>query len=347
MLRRLAVAVVLLILTPIALAQEDRHPTKRLPGQVPPKLSHGRAEDQLEQKRAAKEVSRSRTKHTVDRYLQYYSRMYKLDEKQKAQFRQTLEDLAEQQSAFIRDWEPKFIQLQEKVRSAQEQAKSTEVSKDVQEELRRALENMRAEMPLNDDKIRITLEAMLPAEQVEAGRERLEDHRNRQKQQTTARDERRIMERDALGGMYRVEAPAKPKVARSEGAKLAPAPPARETPKPVEATPQPRRPSGDLQTKVLSPWEEYGERFIAHFRLDPAQQEAVRQIVKDLMDRRADYDAKHAADYQALENMTDPKRRAEEQAALDRPINEMFEELPKRLNDIPTTAQLENCGEFK
>lgn len=348
MLRRLIVAVAVVVMVPIAWAQEVDTSAKRLQGQVPPRVDSSRKEEQLEQKRAAlaEGAKRDRSEYTVNRYLSFYSRMFGLDDTQRIELKKKLEVLSEEQTAFLEGFEGEFEAIREKITHAQAEAKSAEIPAELQEELRQTLENMRAKMPLNDERVEAELAKMLPAMQLEEGRQRLTEHRKQQQDRQTRKQSRQ--EIDSRGPMYTVRSEQRARPQVGQAASVAPAPAAPAAPRPVQPAEKPApveaRP---LEEKVLSPWERYGEQFIAHYRMDPAQQETVRRIVTELMDRRGDYEAKHAADYEAMERITEPQRRAEEQAALDRPINEMFDELKRRLNEIPTTAQLETYGEYR
>jgi hypothetical protein len=350
MLRGLAIAAVLVGLAPVALAQD----TSKKPHLQKPEPLRVQAtpQGQLEQKSgdaAAKPTPRrpDRTQYTVDRYMRYYDRMYKLTPEQKTQFRGVLEGLAEEQRDYLKDQEQVFGELQKKLQEAQAANRSTEVPPEIQEEMRQTLESMRDRMPLSDENVQSRLENILPPPQIEEGRRRLEEQRRRQQTDARAKQYRESIERNQVQGMVRVEGPKPdaPQVARSQAGGTPTAKPApQQSPAVKPATPAPSAP---LDTKVLHPWESYGERFIAHYRLEPAQRDQVRAIVADLLSQRDDYEAKHEADYDALEKITDQKRRAEEQSALERPVNEMFESLKRRLENIPTTAQLENTGEFK
>jgi hypothetical protein len=347
MVRRLIVAVAVAVMVPIAWAQEVDTSAKRLPGQVPPRMESSRKDEQLKQKREdlAEGAQRDRSEYTVNRYLNFYARMFRLDDAQRIDLKKKLEVLAEEQNAFLEGFEGQFEAIREKIAKAQADAKSSEIPAELQEELRVTLENMRAQMPLNDERVEAELAKMLPATQMDEGRQRLAEHRKQQQERQAHKQVRQDI--DQRGPMYTVrgEERARPQVGQT--ASVTPGPAAPATPTPVPPIDKPAAPEAQpLEEKVLSPWERYGEQFIAHYRMDPAQQETVRRIVKELIDRRADYEAKHAADYEALDQLTEPQRRAEEQAALDKPINEMFEELKQRLTEIPTTAQLESYGDF-
>jgi hypothetical protein len=347
MLRRLVVAVVVAVIVPIAWAQEVDTSAKRLRGQAPPKMDSSRKEEPIEHKRnaLAEGQKRDRSDYTVNRYLNFYARMFSLNDGQRIELKKKLEVLAEEQNAFLEGFEGEFETIREKIAKAQAEAKSSEIPAELQEELRVTLENMRAQMPLNDDRVEAELGKMLPATQMEEGRQRLAEHRRQQQERQAHKQVRQDI--DERGPMYTVHGQerARPQVGQTASATPAPTAPAAPPPAPVYDKPAPAE-AQPVEEKVLSPWERYGEQFIAHYRMDPAQQETVRRIVKELIDRRADYEAKHAADYEALEQMTEPQRRAEEQAALDKPINDMFEELKQRLSEIPTTAQLESFGDF-
>lgn len=92
-------------------------------------------------------------------------------------------------------------------------------------------------------------------------------------------------------------------------------------------------------------WELYVRQFITRYNLDEAQQTTARAILADLQGRAAKYWEQHAEEYNALtrgpdsltrEQMNEHRNRL---AALEAPINELFDELVRRLDRLPTIAQ--------
>ncbi len=86
-------------------------------------------------------------------------------------------------------------------------------------------------------------------------------------------------------------------------------------------------------------WTRYVEWLIVTYQFDEGQQQTARSILKELKDRAREYHASHKAEYDALDKVPDESARNRRLQALDRPIDEMFEQLKARLMAIPTDTQ--------
>ena len=80
-------------------------------------------------------------------------------------------------------------------------------------------------------------------------------------------------------------------------------------------------------------WERYVRIFIARYRLDEAQADAALSILHELQERAAEYRKTHADELDLI------PRGGEDAAEVYAPLRRLFEELERRLQPIPTTAQ--------
>ncbi len=97
----------------------------------------------------------------------------------------------------------------------------------------------------------------------------------------------------------------------------------------------------------LDEWDRFVERFIARYKLDETQQTSARSILRELKERALTYRQAHEEEYAAVDRRLaaakkgdlerlDPLRCRRE---LDKPIDEMFDELRARLEGLLTSAQ--------
>lgn len=110
----------------------------------------------------------------------------------------------------------------------------------------------------------------------------------------------------------------------------------------VEVTP-------DVELDPEHFWDVYVRGFIKQYHLDKAQTQQALAILKDCKERARRHRDAHREDYLRLHKQIREARARgakaadanEELADLDGPINELFEELKRRLENIPTSAQIE------
>ncbi|MFH0982872.1 MAG: hypothetical protein V2A79_15225 [Planctomycetota bacterium] len=123
-------------------------------------------------------------------------------------------------------------------------------------------------------------------------------------------------------------------------------------PKPNEPPRPPRPPSVITPGKQRQEdtWERYVQDFIRKYQLDPPQREAAESILREMKQRAADHRASKAKDYEEVRKRlnesfaagADLKKRAaasRDEKQLNKPIDELFDELKGRLDKIPTAAQ--------
>jgi hypothetical protein len=98
-------------------------------------------------------------------------------------------------------------------------------------------------------------------------------------------------------------------------------------------------PTGQPPSRETDAWTRYVQQFVVTYRLQGAQQEQAESILKDLKGRRDEYRTAHKIDYEATGKIADMTKRSADQAALEKPVDVMFEELKARLMTIPTETQ--------
>jgi len=103
-------------------------------------------------------------------------------------------------------------------------------------------------------------------------------------------------------------------------------------------------------TRPLDTWESYVKQFIKRHSLDAGQANAAMAILKELRSQGKAYETKHAAEIERLAravSAAEPAARPKLQAQLNelrQPINDLFDELRSRLDDLLTGAQRKGAG---
>ncbi|MCG3138129.1 MAG: hypothetical protein HJJLKODD_01989 [Phycisphaerae bacterium] len=103
--------------------------------------------------------------------------------------------------------------------------------------------------------------------------------------------------------------------------------------------------SPEMQAIFIGGWEQYVLNFIARYSLDAAQSGAAQSILRDVKQRAETYLKSKAAEFGAtmdqLAQMTADERTTfmNEHEEVLKPIRELFSELQRRLETIPTDAQ--------
>jgi hypothetical protein len=113
--------------------------------------------------------------------------------------------------------------------------------------------------------------------------------------------------------------------------------------------------SGPTPQEVIDPerfWDVWVTNFVRQCKLDEAQATQSRAILKDCKEKASHHREAHREDYVRLQNRMKELRASgggaeamsdvtKELADLNGPVNELFEELKNRCEQIPTSAQLE------
>jgi len=130
--------------------------------------------------------------------------------------------------------------------------------------------------------------------------------------------------------------------------------------------PRKRRPAGagarggDRRPRVIGPggrvertldyWDLYVRRFINRYKLDAAQTKQAMSILADCKKRALEYRTSHKEDFQKVQDKIrrllgkkdarkDLEAAYKELRELSKPINDIFQEMKQRLDQIPTEAQ--------
>lgn len=133
----------------------------------------------------------------------------------------------------------------------------------------------------------------------------------------------------------------------------APAPEVAAAPTPAPGTTPPARPrrprvplrgpTGRTPVARVDTWDIYVQRFIADYGLDQSQATQSQAILADCKKRAVEYQASHRSDYDRLQAAmagaakdSDAHKQFEQ---LNKPIDDLFNEMKARLDQIPTEAQ--------
>lgn len=103
-------------------------------------------------------------------------------------------------------------------------------------------------------------------------------------------------------------------------------------------------PANSGPTRPLNEWERYVQEFITRYDLDASQTNAALSILRDLTARAVQIQKVNDPKMVAANQMTDPRQKQKYMDDLKRPIDDLFYELQRRLNGLPTAAQLTKGG---
>ncbi len=87
------------------------------------------------------------------------------------------------------------------------------------------------------------------------------------------------------------------------------------------------------------PWERYVNGFIDVYDLDESQEVTAKALLRDYVGRREAYQAGKKDAFAEAEKIEDRRERRERERELNAPVDDLFEELKTRLDQIPTAAQ--------
>lgn len=103
--------------------------------------------------------------------------------------------------------------------------------------------------------------------------------------------------------------------------------------------------SPELTLVTMSAWDKYVAEFIKKYNLDQAQKSSANSILADVKSRASQYVKKHETEIDQLRkklqsiSAVERPAAAREQQELLKPLEELFAELKKRLDALPTDAQ--------
>jgi hypothetical protein len=132
---------------------------------------------------------------------------------------------------------------------------------------------------------------------------------------------------------------------------LVPNPMFPQSPSKADEPPRPPRPSNVYRPskRLEDAWDKYVQDFIAKYELDPGQKLSAESYLREVKQRAADHRTSRVKEYADVAKRLresyatgDLKKRAtaeRDEKALNKPINDLFDELKRRLDGIPTPAQ--------
>lgn len=278
---------------------------------------------------------------TIDQYVTWLTQIYQMTPDQQQQVRQQLGEVKKEHLKYGDQAAAQMQPLQQELRYYIEKARKGEpVDKEMVKDLQGRLQAVIEKAPMTFNNVVVQTEKLLPKEQVEAGRERQKEFKERMKE---FQDRQKRLaappvpsEIDALKPYLELGHPTDT-VAKLPPPQAAPDKTS-EAATPKASTPAPTRPIV-VAPMPLDAWGKYVEEFIGKYNLDSKQAGQSQGILSELRKRADEYRLVHKLDYGAVEQIKDAPLRSEEVGRLDKPIQEMFEELRARLDKIPTDPQ--------
>ncbi len=271
---------------------------------------------------------------TIDQYIPWLTQMYELTPDQQRVIRQRLIELKQEHIQYGETAAAEMTSLQQELKFYIEKARKGEpIDKEMVKDLQGRLVGLMEKAPFNFNNVIVQAEHYLPVEQVQAGRQRQRDLRERMAE-SSGRSGRMPptipREYEPLKPYLDLETPrggsaGLPPIERKEpmkGPEVAPA----TAPATVEMIP-------------LDAWGTYVEDFITRYQLDAKQAQQSRLILSELRKRADEYRMAHKPDYAAAEQIAQVADRNKEIARLDKPVQDIFLELKDRLDRIPSEAQ--------
>lgn len=247
-------------------------------------------------------------------HLMQLKREFELTPDETQAVKRRLDELIEESNAYWRTKQAELRAVRAQIRALPQDYRDPDVS-----EKRRSLSRQQGEImmnnPLHHKIVRPAIEKILPPEKIRA------------------RDERQAKEREAARG--EMEGRSREMELRMREAEE----------RARMGMPMERRAAKAQRLRMLmSPffsdrWEQYVREFIQVYELSPAQQESAQSTLREMTARRSQYEQTHAAQRAEFRNIKDAKERLQKLETWNEPIRAMFEELKKKLDDIPTTAQ--------
>ncbi|MBI5763519.1 MAG: hypothetical protein HZA51_08360 [Planctomycetes bacterium] len=270
----------------------------------------------------ANEMDRRR----YERILESASRTYNLDELQRAMVRNEIETMSAERRVAMGADAGEYDRLREKLQKMQSPVEGTEQTPEARRARFRAMRDspefreLRTKLAELDRKYPIDMEAaigrvekLLPPEQAAAGRER--------------RERRMVEFRERRGRRRGENATSQP----SLGATMV----KREAAEDVKAPAPP----------PMHPWEKYVREFVSRNELTDAQTNAALAMLKDVQGRAGQVEALQADRVAAANSIRDGDARKKALAEMNKPYDELFEELKRRLDALLTAAQRAKSGE--
>ena len=209
-------------------------------------------------------------------------------------------------------------------------------------EMRERMREFESKYPFDWQASVARIEKLLPEQQVKKGRERRQNRRgwggrrDRERRNRADRtdDVKLLRDRaDLVEQAKRAGRAGDAKRLMGEADGRAAGPGQRDTPndgKPKDSRPPPR---------PLHPWVKYTQAFGERHDLSQTQAASAESILKDVLSRAGQIESGNAARIAKAERVLDAAVREKRLAELRRPIDQLFDELKKRLDDVLTAAQ--------
>ncbi len=306
----------------------------------------------------------------LDRYVEMTAETYELDEAQKAVVRAEIEAMSIERRIAMGPQADEYDQLRERMFEAwqRNRAAGGEENRGPPDfrrmrddpdfrAVRERIREIEREHPFDWQASMKRIEALLPEEQAKRGRERMEQRWSRWRERggeggDRRRDRRGPDEREAGGGEPG-DAARNPDALRGEIlATRALLENARREGLPATVQEelaarlatlegQAAAQSGQVpERKVeLHPWEKFVLEFIQRYGLSTAQQSAAMAILKDVRARADRIERSNQGRFAEAGSIEDDKLREKRLAELQKPIDQLFEEMKRRLDGLLSASQ--------
>ena len=313
--------------------------------------------------------------HMIDRHIERLTRTYNLTEEQQTQVRTRLEELKADQRAYSDARRQESDDLRNQMRQLHESANNGPIDEQRHRELSERMRSMYQDAPLmNPERVTGEIEKLLPAEQAERGRARWTEERaehDRQHEERRRMWEERRQQEGGLPGSDPQETRRRwmDRRNREGGQDNGPGPdpgwmpggpptnerrdwdrrrrPSQENqPLPEDQAVDSATPLPPIRENPISPWEQYVRDFIRRYKLDPSQRATAQSILREMQKRRDAYELSRREDYDATKKIENFVAKQDRLNELNRPVIDLFEELKKRLEPIPTNQQRQAAGEL-
>ncbi|MCZ6698384.1 MAG: hypothetical protein O7D94_05565 [Planctomycetota bacterium] len=307
--------------------------------------------ERMQQYRSATPEERRQLR--LDRYVGMTTRMYDLDDTQKSVVRSEINAMAEERRTNmgpdaeeydrLRDQMTQFWSSDRGNDTGDRGSRWREMRNDPKfREMRERMREFESKYPFDWQASVSRIEKLLPEEQVKEGRKKWQDRRGwrdrrgreRRNRADRTDDVKLLRDRaDLVEQAKRAGRAGDAKRLKGEADGRAAGPGQRDTPndgKPKDSRPPPR---------PLHPWVKYTQAFGERHDLSQTQAASAESILKDVLSRAGQIESGNAARIAKAERVLDAAVREKRLAELRRPIDQLFDELKKRLDDVLTAAQ--------
>jgi hypothetical protein len=256
---------------------------------------------------------RGRQGDRTDHFADHIAQMYDLNDQERALVRAELAEIRTQRETSADPQEVERRRLGEEMRQLWEQRRRGEpVDEQRMQQLRDQLRGAWSQSRAGWEQVMQQVESVIPPEKVAIGRERREQMRQR------------FAQRQQGGG-----------------------------PGPGQGDPRGRdrsrrdrssrdrssRDRGDAAADMRDDWQRYVDTFCNHFKLDAGQRASAQAILRECLERRDKIRQQSRDELMKVADISDAGERAAKMAELRKPIDDVFQELKDRLEQIPTTTQ--------